>query len=238
MQHPVTTPLPILPTEVVEEVIDQASDDPRSLQRLALLCKPLLTRARLHLFTGIIIRDVEHMLSSRNFLDSHPWVPPLVQRVTLTNRPNSWSTNPKFKDTAVLDMVPSHLLARFPNLRTWKMDGTGMMMTSKSSRLAFHRSALLCYHVYGRHVQELELEHIPIQNVSHFIQLVASFTHLHRLTCHRIQLWEEHKTTPLDSEILSKLSKPLKIQHLSVSILAASSMEYTQRGLTVTHFAD
>ena len=62
----------LLPTEVIEEVIDQASDDFETLHRLALLCKSLLTRARFHLFTSIVIRTVEQMEASREFLDSHP----------------------------------------------------------------------------------------------------------------------------------------------------------------------
>lgn len=70
--------LPTLATEVIEEVIDQASDDPLSLRNLLLLCKPLLTRARFHLFAAIVIRNVEQMDSSREFLDSCPWVLPLV----------------------------------------------------------------------------------------------------------------------------------------------------------------
>ncbi|PIL23050.1 hypothetical protein GSI_14357 [Ganoderma sinense ZZ0214-1] len=76
--------LPKFPTEVIEEVINQASDNFDSLRNLSLLCKELLTRARFHLFTGIVIRNVEQMESSREFLDSHPWVPPLVRKVVPT----------------------------------------------------------------------------------------------------------------------------------------------------------
>ncbi|PIL23078.1 hypothetical protein GSI_14386 [Ganoderma sinense ZZ0214-1] len=74
-----------LPIELIEEVIDRASHDPKSLRALSLLCKDLLTRARIHLFTGIAIRSVEEMDTSREFLDSHSWVLPLVRRVTLSS---------------------------------------------------------------------------------------------------------------------------------------------------------
>ncbi|PIL23069.1 hypothetical protein GSI_14376 [Ganoderma sinense ZZ0214-1] len=53
-----------LPIELIEEVIDRASHDPESLRALSLLCKDLLTRARVHLFTGIAIRTVEQMDTS------------------------------------------------------------------------------------------------------------------------------------------------------------------------------
>ena len=220
MQHFVIMPLPNLPTEVIEEVIDQASDDPRLLQQLALLCKLLLTRARLHLFTGIAIGSVEQMLSSREFLDSHPWVTPLVRRVTLHS---SISYDYSKPNIPVLDMVPSHLLTRFPNLRAWRMSTN---IFEDKPPLAFHRFALSCYRIYGGHVQELELEGIPIQDVSHFVQLVTAFTALQRLTCSKTRVVKERQTSLLDSENLNKVAKPLGIQHLSVSILAAPSMKY------------
>ena len=75
-------------------------------------------------------------------------------------------------------------------------------------------------------MQELELEGIPIQDVSHFVQLVTAFTALQRLTCSKTRVVKERQTSLLDSENLNKVAKPLGIQHLSVSILAAPSMKY------------
>ena len=196
-----TVPLPTLPTEVIEEVIDQAHDDPRSLKQLTLICKPLLTRARIHLFTSIVVRDVKQMASSREFLDSHPWVLPLVRKVTLSPEiPEGY----KKPNIPVLDMMPSNFLTRLPKLNAWGMNASNPYA---SARLSLHRSLLLCYQTYGRHIQELELACTPVQGVSHFVIFVSAFTALRRLTCSDIPLpsRKEHQS-PLDnSAILDKL---------------------------------
>ena len=239
MQPLATDPLPTLPTEVIEEVIDQASDNSWSLRQLTLLCKSLLIRARLHLFTGIDICSVERMLSSREFLDSHPWVPPLVQRVTLRSHLDSGPES-KSGNIPLIDMVPWHLLTRFPNVRTWRMEASAR---SYKSHLALHHSALLCYQIYGGHIKELELEDIPIRDVSHFVRLISAFSGLQHLTCYNIDLrnqhrsWEvlelEHPLPPLLplpptpsgpilpstslAAVSNKHSKALKIRYLLVS---------------------
>ena len=217
-----TVLLPTLPTEVIEEVIDQASGDPRSLKQLTLICKPLLTRARFHLFTSIVVRDVEQMLSSGEFLDSHPWVLPLVRKVTLSVKSPNDKKKPNFP---ILDMMPSNFLIRLPRLNVWRVK-ISFCPSYMKAQFALHRSSLLCYQAHGRHVQELELAGIPIQDVSHFVRFVSAFTSLHRLTCSEIRLRKEHQASLLDLEILNKLAKPLKIQCLSVCILIAYCSMY------------
>ena len=220
-----TVPLPTLPTEVIEEVIDQAHDDPRSLKQLTLICKPLLTRARIHLFASIVVRDVEQMTSSREFLDSHPWVLPLVQKVTLSvDIP--W--NDKKPNVPVLDMIPSNFLTRLPNLNAWEMNASESVRLRKNARLSFHRSSLLCYQIHGHRIKELELAYIIIQDVSHFVRLVSAFTALRRLTCSDLQLPGEHQTPLPNSAILDRPTKPLKIQHMSVRIRITRCMYRTR----------
>ncbi|KAI1784175.1 hypothetical protein LXA43DRAFT_244707 [Ganoderma leucocontextum] len=209
----VTTPLirlPTLPTEVVEEVIDQASDNSASLRQLSLLCKSLLTRSRFHLFTRIVIRDAQQMESSREFLDSHPWVRPLVQKVTLSSDLSEEYSKPNMP---LLDIIRLHLFTQLPNLRAWSMS-TWLVSFRPHPWLSFHRSTLLCYRIYGSCIQNLELAGIPLQDVSHFARLISAFTSLHSLMCYNVWVRKEDQTSLHDSEILSfKLAKPLKIRH-------------------------
>ncbi len=219
VQH---APPPPLPIEIIEEVIDQAGDDRSSLRRLSLLCKSLSTRARLHLFTVIVIRDVEHMESSREFLESHPWVPPLVRKVTLiASHPGAHC-----ESLPLLDIVRVHLFTQLPNLHAWEMRAEGELLSR--CWLSVHRSMLLCYRIYGANIQNLELQRVGIRDISHFVQLVSAFTGLHSLTCFAVELRKEHsKTSEHDSEILNKPTRrPLKMQHLTVSFLITSYAMY------------
>ncbi len=122
-------------------------------------------------------------------------------------------------------MFRVHLLIRLPNLRAW---GMKTLIWGSGLRLSFHRSVLLCYRTYGRHIQSLELARIDMQDVSHFSGLVSAFTSLRSLTCSEILLpsRKEHQTPSHDAEILTRLAKPLKIQRLSVSILITCYVTY------------
>lgn len=203
-----TAPSPTLPIEVLEEVINQVSGDSGSLRDLSLLCKAFLPRTRFWLFAAITIRNVAQMESSHEFLDAHPWVPPLVRKVTLESRLGRDYRRPNIP---LLDIFRVHLFTRLPHLRTWGLNayvGTG-------AHLSLHRSTLVCYRTYGRHIQELELAGIPFQDVSHFSQLVSAFTALRNLICADLSVQKELQSL----SILRKPSKLLKIQHLSVSIL-------------------
>ena len=221
---PTPAPPPTLPTEVIEEVIDQASNDSQSLRNLSLLCKELLTRARFHLFTGIVIRNVEQMESSREFLDSHPWVPPLVQKVTLAVKIDE--DNRKLH-IPLLDTIRLHLFSQLPNLHTWRMSASSpdseprwlIVRVRPRAQLSFHSTTLLCYRTHGLHIHTLELADIHIPDISHFIRLVSAFTSLRSLTSFNILVRKELQVPLLDSETIRKLSKPLKIENLAVRIL-------------------
>lgn len=226
------TPLPTLPTEVIEDVIDQASDDRRSLHNLSLLCKELRTRARFYLFTSIVIRNVKQMKSSRKFLDSHPWVPPLVQKVTLSVKINERRPKPHIP---LLDIIRLHLFSRLPNLHTWRMETQITTWYGVKSQLSFHPSILLCYRIHGHHIQTLELASIRFPDISHFIRLVSSFTSLRHLSCSNILVRKELQAPLPDSEIIRKLSKPLKTEHLSVSIVIIS---HVMDGMAADHNTD
>ncbi|KAI1792367.1 hypothetical protein LXA43DRAFT_337381 [Ganoderma leucocontextum] len=137
---------PVLPIDVFEEVVDQASDDTASLRQLSLTCSAFRPRARYHLFSGIVIKTVEQLEGSGEFLDSHPWLPPLIQRVDLriVFRDNN---RPRYPDH-LLDVVPVHLLSRLPNLCSWSIVGLG-------NQLSLHCLTISCYRKYSVGIHNL-----------------------------------------------------------------------------------
>ncbi len=215
-----------LPIEVYEAVIDQTSDDNASLRDLSLTCAKFLPRSRCHLFRRIRIRTVEQMESSRGFLDAHSWLLPLVHKVTLFSKAPSRDYDSKHaRNARVLDVVPVHLLTRFPNLRVWAME---MYDSLDGPSLSLHRSALSLYSRHSSLIQRLDLCHITFYRFSDFTGLVSAFTSIHTLTCGWIRFWQEVEEEPTDHSLYVRgtgtLSQSLQISTLQVSFRSPLSI--------------
>ena len=176
---------PVLPVDIFEEVINQAGDDTASLRHLSLTCSAFLPRARYHLFTSIVIRTEQQLGNSGEFLDSRPWLPPLIQKVALRivfqgNSNKYWR---------LLDVVPVHLFSRLPNLRVWRMESewTG----GRPVWLSLHRSTLSCYRRCSVGIQTLELPSMTFNSLLDFKRLVSAFTTLRTLSCSIVQFRTE-----------------------------------------------
>ena len=152
---------PILTIDVLEAVIDQASDHTPSLRQLSPLCSTFLPRARFRLFTSIRIQTIEQLESSREFLHSRPWLPPLVRNVTLAM---AASEDKPSRNFWLLEVVPVHLLTHLPNFRSWRMS----VDQTERRPLSLHRSALSCCLKYGVDIQNLYLDHIAFDDMSDF----------------------------------------------------------------------
>ncbi|PIL33792.1 hypothetical protein GSI_04417 [Ganoderma sinense ZZ0214-1] len=183
-----------LPVEVYESVVDQASDNAASLHHLSLTCTALLPRARHHLFSSIAIQTMEQMQASRDFLDAHPWLPPLVHKIALSI---SVSKSCSERNVHLLDVVPIHLLIRLPNLRAWSMGNNGFSFSGTAMpSLSLQRSVLQSYRSYGHSIHTLELSLVHFDAISDFTGLVSAFTGIRTLTCRNILFRKvEEKTT-------------------------------------------
>lgn len=214
----------MLPMEVLEAVIDQASDNTASLRTLSLACAAFLPRSRYHLFSSIVIRTVEQMQSSRDFLDAHPWLFPLVHRVTLSIRVPTDNAKPRHliydsnPNVPLLDVVPVHLLTQLPGLQTWTMEVLCPLI--KKPSLSLHHSVLRCYRKYGTRIQDLRLFDVHFDGLSDFVGLVAAFTGIRSLTCSEISF---RMAKEVDSSLLGQgagiLSRVPQILTLTVSSL-------------------
>ena len=217
-----TEPYPVLPIDALEAIIDQARDDTLSLRQLSLSCSAFQPRARYYLFSSIVVYDLEQMETSREFLDSRPWLPPLVRKVTLCGTAGQLEPDHRLnRNIRLLDIVPVHLLSRLTNLHTWKMvkraDGGGNMAAS----VLFHRSALSCYQRYGGRttIQHLELSDIPFEDISDFIRLASAFSTIECLTCSHI--WfrtAKQYSSSIHSPERTVIARQLKLKSLCVSI--------------------
>ena len=202
-----------LPLEVLEAVIDQASDNPMSLRNLSLTCATLVPRSRYHLFSHFIIRTVQQLEESSEFLDSCSWLPPLILKVSL------FATIPQnnSKRHILLDVVPIHLLTRLPNLRAWTTGTEDWEPTVVVPSLALHHFALRCYRKHGGHIRSLELSFIEFRSKSDFKGLISAFTDLDSLTCYGIRFYSEEEQPVMTSTVATNIQS-LQISTLKVSL--------------------
>ena len=205
-----------LPTELLELVIDQASDDPATLRSLSVTCRAFLPRSRSYLFSGICIRTVEQMESSSDFLDKHTWLPPLVHRVTLAYES---AESKSWPNARVVDIVPVHLLTRLPNLRVWKTGPVVVNNTAHQASLSLHRYTLSLYRSTSTCIHRLELRTVHFDCLADFIGLISSFNSIHTLTCYNIDFRrDEEFNASLYVGRTGRLSCPLQISTLEVII--------------------
>ncbi|PIL29232.1 hypothetical protein GSI_09281 [Ganoderma sinense ZZ0214-1] len=176
---------PVLPIELFEEIIGHTSDNTVSLQHISLTCHAFLPRARYHLFTSIRIHTVQQLDSSGEFLDSHPWLTPLIRCVAfcvLTAAPGSLSA-PADRASRLLDVVPVHLLSRLPNIYIWRVGAEGYSPRGQApSQLSLHRFAPSCYRKYGISITNLELSNVRFDGISDFARLVSAFASIQSLS--------------------------------------------------------
>ena len=205
---------PRLPTELLEAVIDEASDNPGTLCNLSLTCITLLPRSRVRLFSGLIIRTVQQLAVSRDFLDSRPWLPTLVRKVTLHIFIPRDNTKPNIR---LLDVVPIHLFTRLPNLFMWTMETADLSGPSCPPSLALCNSALWCYRIYGGHIRSLELSRIRFHSKSHFRGFISAFTGLNSLACYSIE-FHSSKQQPIVAATVATNIRALPISTLKVSL--------------------
>ena len=221
---------PRLPIEVLEAVIDEASDDPWTLRNLSLTCITLLPRSRVRLFSRLVIWTVQQLEEVPEFLDSRPWLPPLVRKVTLfviiakDNKPN----------IRILNVVPIHLFIRLPNLRAWTMDTEDTVLYTGGPSLSLHHSALRCYRIYGGHIRSLKLSYIQFRNKSDFRGLISAFTGLNSLACHRIKFYSS-KQQPIIVTTMATNIRPVPISTLKASL---SQIHPFRWRIEVTYFKD
>ena len=219
---------PVLPMEVFEEVIDQARNNAASLRHLSLSCKAFQPRARYHLFNGIRIETVQQLESSGEFLDSNPWLIPIVRRVAIGVL-TSWRDDYNYNDNndvndntniyddddddddgvqyRLFDVVPVHLLSRLPNLRSWSIK------PNTPAELSLHCLTISCYHKYGVGIQNLEVFHVVLRHsILDFARLVSMFPNLQTLTCCSIDFWLTEGSDPNPSLYNLEINMPQMAQ--------------------------
>ena len=195
----------VIPIDVLEAIIDQACDHPRSLRTISLTCRTFLPRARYHLFHRIIIRNSEQMRSVPTFLHERPWLLPLVRAVTFDA---DRETLPY--PYRLIEVVPVPLLTKLPNLCRFEF-----YLVSYKPSLSLSRLTLCAFRMYSTPVQHLELHRVGFSSIDDLMRYLSAFPNLSRLAYSNF--WFEEAEVPLRPLADALSHYTLKLTHLVVS---------------------
>ena len=193
-----------LPVEVIENIIDNTSNDRQTLWNLCLCCHALRTRCRIHLFERIRIKTRKQMLSTSDFLDARTWLPPLVRHVTVCT---------------AAGIVPIALFTRLPNLRSWKFAGDFGAQLEESRILILHQHALSGFRHYGINIISLSISFFNFTNCAELGRLLLTFPNIQELSC--LGRLRVNSDVPGSSDVLllHRLTRRLQIRRLTVSLI-------------------
>ena len=195
----------VLPWEVIEIVIDHASDDLDLLRSFVLTCRQLRPCS----FSLIMAQYV--FLNSRDrasaFCDF------LQSKATLRQRIHSISISPA-------DFRPFPLINMLPRLSTLFVSCGYKKYGRRYDRpiVELHPTIINCYHSFGRRIHTLSLDHLSFRTPCDFFRLVLAFPRITQLTCNDILIASPGLRASAMEVVRRKLSKQLPLEILHVRI--------------------
>ncbi|PBK64812.1 hypothetical protein ARMSODRAFT_1087696 [Armillaria solidipes] len=181
-----TASAPILPPELMDQIIDALSDDVDSLSLCAIASRQLINRSRYHLFHAVHFKFISHRSVNRceNFPKKCHSAASLIKRLTLSED-NIWYAGPSPTWVASEPQLPTAL---------------GLMENLTSLRLV--KVKLVDVDIIWPGVEELEINECSVTNLGTFL---GGFHKLRKLTLREVGIYEETSPSPGVSVDLEEL---------------------------------
>ncbi|KAK0186293.1 hypothetical protein F5146DRAFT_1160868 [Armillaria mellea] len=181
-----TASAPILPPELMDQIIDALSGDVDSLTLCAIASRQLVNRSRYHLFRAIHFKFIWHRSVNRceNFPKKCHSAAPLVKSLTLSEN-NDWYVRPSPTWVASEPQLPIAL---------------GLMENLTSLRLL--NVKLVDIDITWPGVEELDIHECSVMNLATFF---GGFHKLRKLTLRGVTIYEETSPSPGTSIDLEEL---------------------------------
>ena len=184
-----------LPLEVIEHVIDESADDPRTLQSCTLICRQLRPRSfSLILHRHVFLQSRDQVSDFCDFLTENTELRSLIKALTI------------FPD----EFTPIPLVNMLPHLSTLLFTG------STRSPVKLHRALLNCYHSFGKRIHTLSLKRLSFQTESDLFRLLLAFPTMTQVTCSEISIKPPTREGSAVNALRVKLSKQLRLETLHV----------------------
>ena len=195
-----------LPWEIIERVIEHASDDRDLLRSFSLTCRQLRPRSFTLILAQYVCLDSRDRVSDfSDFLLEHPKFQPFIHSISVSPA----------------DFRPFPLVNMLPRLSTLLFISPGYIknvIPEDRPHLVIHHTTITCYHLFGKHIQALSLNRLSFLRSRDFFRLLLAFPNRTRLTCNDVSITSSDKEGLATTVMRSKLSKQLRLETLNVRI--------------------
>ena len=182
-----------LPVEIIELTIDNLQDDSESLKTLAITCRTLVHRTRMHLFRRIIIRSQIETDRLCALLHREPSLKRHIRHVTVRLdgvRPTVNGLIRPYSAGSLFDVVPLRLLPELPRVCNWSFidsePAIGVQEPwAECTPVEFRTLTVACFAQYAP-VLELYLGPLQLSTCTMLARLVASCSSLRLLSCKQL----------------------------------------------------
>ena len=208
----------LLPWEIIERIIELASDNLDLLRSFSLTCRQLRPRSfSLILGQYVFIYSPDRAIEFCSFLREQPQLQPLVLSITIS--PINFRPFPLMKLLPRLSTL--HFFSRKHKvLGTFEdVDPNNQVDDIKEPpAIALHSTILRWCRSSGTGIRTLFLDHLCFQTRSELFKLLLAFPHATKITCNNIRVKSSANQAFAVEMVGSKLSKQLRIEALHVRI--------------------
>ena len=194
----------ILPWEVMERIIDHASNDIDLLRTFSLTCRQLRHRSFTLIVAQYIFLDSKERVSDfSDFIRERNQLQPLIQSLIISPA--------DFRPFPLVNVLP-RLSGLVFITRTCKgFDGSW-----ERSSVELHSTVLTCYHSFGKRIRALSFNHLTFETPCDLFRLVLAFPKATQIACHDIVITSPGRNPAVMEVLKGKLSKQLQLRSLKV----------------------
>ena len=196
----------LLPWEVIERVIEHASDDHDLLRSFSLTCRQLRPRSFALIVAQYIFLDSRDRVSDfSDYLLSNPELQPLIHSISISPA--------DFRPFPLVNMLPHLSALRFISPRH-----RGNALFKKQLAVELHPNTLNCYRFFGKRIRTLSFDNLSLRVPCDFFRLLLSFPNTTQITCRDIFIKIPAKGTSAVETVRWRLSNQLQLETIKVSI--------------------
>ena len=194
----------ILPWEVMERIIDHASNDIDLLRTFSLTCRQLRHRSFTLIVAQYIFLDSKERVSDfSDFIRERNELQPLIQSLIISPA--------DFRSFPLVNILP-----RLSGLGFITPGCEGYHGSWERPSIELHSTILTCYHSFGKRIRALSFDHLSFQTPSDLFRLVLAFPKATQISCHDIVIKSPGRNSSAVEVLKGKLLKQLQLKTLKV----------------------
>ena len=195
----------LLPWEVIERVIEHASDDINLLRSFSLTCRQLRPCSSSFVAQYFLLDSRDRVSDFCDFLLDNTELRTFIQSLNISPA----------------EFRPFPLITMLPYLSTLVFTSRGhkeYKCIEDRPAIELHHTTINCYHSFGKRIRTLSFNHLSFRTSGDFFRLLLAFPMRTQLTCNDVAITSLKKEASAINIVRSKLSKQLRLQTLHVRI--------------------